>query len=146
MWLMLSVEQAILQLKMLNIMELKYGKDPSLDVTDEHVSQRSSSVSHFHQMLIKYWCPQYSFRFWRRHNENNRQKILLLCVLYSRVRSKTEDRFIGVCVCMVCQSNKKCILREWEGNLGENGEVSMYGWVALLCTRNCHYIVNLLYS
>ena len=56
MWLMLSVEQAILQLKMLNIMELKYGKDPSLDVTDEHVSQCLSSASHFHQMLIKYRC------------------------------------------------------------------------------------------
>lgn len=118
MWLMLSAEQAILQLKMLNIMELKYGKDPSLDVTNEHVSQRSSSVSHFHQMLIKYWCPQYSFRFWRCHNENNRQKILLSCVLYSRVRSKTEDRFIGVCVCMVCQSNKK-MHPAWMG--GESG-------------------------
>ena len=51
---MLNVELAILWLKILNIIELKYGKDPSLDVTNEHGSQHFSSLFHFHQMLIKY--------------------------------------------------------------------------------------------
>ena len=87
-----------------------------------------------------------SFRFWKCHNENNRQKILLSCILHSRVRSKTENRFIGVSACMVCQSNKKMHPAWMGGGLGENGDVCMFGWVALLCTRNYHNIVNLLYS
>ena len=34
----------------------------------------------------------------------------------------------------------------WEGSLGENEYMYMYGWVALLCTWNYHNIVNRLYS
>ena len=30
----------------------------------------------------------------------------------------------------------------WEGSLGENGCVYMYGWVTLLCAWNYHNIVN----
>ena len=36
-------------------------------------------------------------------------------------------------------------LSGWEGSLGENGYLYMYGWVALLCTWNYHNIVNRLY-
>ena len=34
----------------------------------------------------------------------------------------------------------------WEGSLGENGYMYMYGWVALLCTWNSHNIVNRSFS
>ena len=34
----------------------------------------------------------------------------------------------------------------WEGSLGENGDMDMHGWIALLCIRNCHSIVNRLYA
>ena len=30
----------------------------------------------------------------------------------------------------------------WEGSLGDNGYLYMYGGVTLLCTRNYHNIVN----
>ena len=33
----------------------------------------------------------------------------------------------------------------WEGHLGENGYMHMYGWVPPLCTWNYHSIVNQLY-
>ena len=33
----------------------------------------------------------------------------------------------------------------WEGSLGENGYMHMYGWVPSLFTWNCHNIVNWLY-
>ena len=34
----------------------------------------------------------------------------------------------------------------WEGSLGENGYVYIYGWVPLLSTQNYHNTVNWLYS
>ena len=34
----------------------------------------------------------------------------------------------------------------WEGSLGENGYMCMYGWVPLLSTGNYHSTVNRLYS
>ena len=33
----------------------------------------------------------------------------------------------------------------WEGSLGENGYIYVYGWVPLLFIWNCHNIVNQLY-
>ena len=35
---------------------------------------------------------------------------------------------------------------EWEGSLGENGYMYMYGWVHSLFTWNYHNIINCLYS